>query len=202
MIEAIELCKSFEDKVLFDKMSFRIEDGEFVCFSGDSGKGKTTLLNIIGQIETASSGRILYDGKEIKKNKDKLLFFRKKVGFVFQNFALIDGKSVEQNLLLIRKKDREDVSVDEVLDKVRLKDKRKRKVYTLSGGEQQRVALARLFIKKCDLILADEPTGSLDSTNSAIVMNILKELNTRGKTVILVTHDQSAKAYCSRIIEL
>ena len=149
-----------------------------------------------------SSGTITYDGKNIVSNKDKLFFFRKKVGFVFQNFALVDGKTVEQNLALIRRNDRENITIDQALEKVGLEDKKKRKIYTLSGGEQQRIALARLFLKKCDLILADEPTGSLDSRNAAIVMNLLHELNINGKTIILVTHDITAKKQCDRIIEL
>lgn len=202
MIEAINICKSFGNKTLFKDLSFQINNGEFVCFSGESGKGKTTLLNIIGQIEPLSSGTITYDGKNIVSNKDKLFFFRKKVGFVFQNFALVDGKTVEQNLALIRRNDRENITIDQALEKVGLKDKKKRKIYTLSGGEQQRIALARLFLKKCDLILADEPTGSLDSRNAAIVMNLLHELNINGKTIILVTHDITAKKQCDRIIEL
>ena len=202
MIEAINICKSFGNKTLFKDLSFQINNGEFVCFSGESGKGKTTLLNIIGQIEPLSSGTITYDGKNIVSNKDKLLFFRKKVGFVFQNFALVDGKTVEQNLALIRRNDRENITIDQALEKVGLEDKKKRKIYTLSGGEQQRIALARLFLKKCDLILADEPTGSLDSRNAAIVMNLLHELNINGKTIILVTHDITAKKQCDRIIEL
>ena len=202
MIEAINICKSFGNKTLFKDLSFQINNGEFVCFSGESGKGKTTLLNIIGQIEPLSSGTITYDGKNIVSNKDKFFFFRKKVGFVFQNFALVDGKTVEQNLALIRRNDRENITIDQALEKVGLEDKKKRKIYTLSGGEQQRIALARLFLKKCDLILADEPTGSLDSRNAAIVMNLLHELNINGKTIILVTHDITAKKQCDRIIEL
>ena len=193
MIEGIDIRKSFNEIALFDGLSFKINDGEFVCFSGESGKGKTTLLNMIGQIEPLSSGKILYDGKEIIRNKDRLEFFRKKVGFVFQNFALVENKTVEQNLMFVQRKDRENISIEDCLNKVGLKDKRKKKIFTLSGGEQQRVALARLFIKKCDLILADEPTGSLDSRNAQIVMDILKDLNISGKTIVLVTHDTLAK---------
>lgn len=137
MIEAINICKSFGNKTLFKDLSFQINNGEFVCFSGESGKGKTTLLNIIGQIEPLSSGTITYDGKNIVSNKDKLFFFRKKVGFVFQNFALVDGKTVEQNLALIRRNDRENITIDQALEKVGLEDKKKRKIYTLSGGNNK-----------------------------------------------------------------
>ena len=202
MIEGIDVCKSFQDISLFSNFSFTINNGEFVCFSGESGKGKTTLLNMIGQIEPLTSGKILYDGKEIITNRDRICFFKNKVGFVFQNFALVENKTVEQNLMLVQRKNRDNISIDEALEKVGLKNKRKSRIFTLSGGEQQRVALARLFIKKCDLILADEPTGPLDSRNAQIIMNILKELNNYGKTIILVTHDALAKEKCDRIIEL
>lgn len=202
MIEGIDLCKRFGEKELFNNLSFQIDDGEFICFSGESGKGKTTLLNMIGMIEPPSSGKILFDGTEVKTNNERLSFFRNKVGFIFQNFALVEGKTVEQNLALVRKSNREDISIEEALNKVGLSDKIKDKVYTLSGGEQQRVALARLFIKKCDIILADEPTGSLDSHNANMVINILKSLNAQGKTVVLVTHDEAVKHLCCRIIEL
>lgn len=202
MIEGIDLRKRFGEKELFSDLSFQIADGDFICFSGESGKGKTTLLNIIGMIEPPTSGKILFDGEEIKTNRQRLNFFRNKVGFIFQNFALVEGKTVEQNLSLVRKSNRQDMSIEEALAKVGLSDKLKSKVYTLSGGEQQRVALARLFIKKCDIILADEPTGSLDSHNAIMVINILKTLNAQGKTVVMVTHDETVKQLCNRIIEL
>lgn len=202
MIEGIQLRKRFGEKELFSDLSFQIDDGDFICFSGESGKGKTTLLNIIGMIEPPTSGKILFDGEEIKTNRQRLNFFRNKVGFIFQNFALVEGKTVEQNLSLVRKSNRQDMSIEEALQKVGLSDKLKSKVYTLSGGEQQRVALARLFIKNCDIILADEPTGSLDSHNASLVINTLKTLNAQGKTVVMVTHDKTVKQLCNRIIEL
>ncbi|MDR1158169.1 MAG: ATP-binding cassette domain-containing protein [Oscillospiraceae bacterium] len=202
MIECIDLCKSFGEKELFHNLSFQIDSGEFFCFSGESGRGKTTLLNILGMIEPPTAGKVLFDGSEIRTNGERLNFFRTKVGFVFQNFALVEGKTVEQNLALVRKSNRQNISIQEALDNVGISEKVKSKVYTLSGGEQQRVALARLFIKKCDIILADEPTGSLDSHNAKIVIDILKTLNTQGKTVVLVTHDSNIKQVCDRVISL
>lgn len=124
------------------------------------------------------------------------------VGFLFQNFALAEDKTVEQNLKLVRKTSQSGVCVEDALKRVGLLDKLKNKVYTLSGGEQQRVALARLMIKKCDIILADEPTGSLDSKNADAVMDILRSLNAEGKTIILVTHDEKIKKQGKRVIEL
>lgn len=202
MIEGINLMKKFGDKLLFDNLSFTIETGEFVCFSGESGKGKTTLLNMIGQIEPPTSGQIRYDGKEVRTSRDRLAFLATKVGFIFQNFALVEGKTVSQNLEFVKKKNRQNISVEEALERVGLSDKLHAKVYTLSGGEQQRVALARLYIKKADIILADEPTGSLDRHNADLVMSILKDLNSQGKTIVLVTHDDAIKERCNRIIEL
>ena len=126
----------------------------------------------------------------------------RKIGFLFQNFALVDDKTVEQNLHLVRKHNRTQYTVEEVLQKVGLEDKLKSKVYTLSGGEQQRIALARLFLKKCDIVLADEPTGSLDSENATIIMEILMSMKKEGKTIVLVTHDEKIKTMAERVIEL
>lgn len=202
MIEGINICKKFDEQIIFDNFNFRIEDNEFVCFSGRSGKGKTTLLNIIGLIEPITSGKIIFDGKEYLTSRDKLEFYQKKVGFLFQNYALIDDKTVRANLELIHKKNRTEIDILQALDKVGLKSKVDSKVYTLSGGEQQRVALARLFVKKCEFILADEPTGSLDSDNSRMVVNLLNQLNKEGKTIVLVSHDKGIQESAGRIIEI
>lgn len=203
MIKFDKVSKAFGEHILFRGLTFEIEDGEFVIFSGASGCGKTTLLNMIGGLEKLSGGTILVDGIDITKRSNQLEYFREKVGFLFQNFALVENKTVRQNLELVRKKNRSDVSIEQAVEKVGLSDKLDAKVYTLSGGEQQRIALARLMVKKCDLILADEPTGSLDKANAERIMSILKSLNTeQGKTVIMVTHDEELKKQGSRIIEL
>ena len=181
MILIQNLCKKFEDKVLFDNYNCTIQDGEFVVFCGESGCGKTTLLNMIGCLEKPDSGSIIIDKTDIWKTKNKKGLFALKYGFLFQNFALLEGKTVSQNLEIIQKKLRTEISVEEALTTVGLINKIDTKVYKLSGGEQQRLALARLILKKCDIILADEPTGSLDEENADAVMDILHFLNQKGK---------------------
>lgn len=190
MIKINEICKKYDEKVLFQNYSLEIPDGSFVIIRGDSGSGKSTLLNMIGGIEYPDSGSIIVNGFDVSKKK-KQKYFSEVVGFLFQNFALLENKTVLENLNLIKKTGRTDVSIDEALKKVGLEKEKNKKVYKLSGGEQQRVALARLMIKKCSVLLADEPTGSLDKKNSEIVMKILHDLNRQGKTVIVVTHDDN-----------
>jgi len=202
MIEIKNLHKSFEDCKLFSNFNMTVKDGEFVILSGVSGCGKTTLLNIIGSIEKIDDGEILVDGINITKPKNQLEYFRTKVGFLFQNFSLVDNKTVRENLKLIRNESKSDVSIEEALEKVGLSNKIDQKVYKLSGGEQQRVALGRLMVKKCDIILADEPTGSLDKVNAESVIEILKSMNKMGKTVIMATHDENYKKIGTRVIEL
>ena len=167
------LNKAFGEKIIFSNFNLEIPDGSFVVISGDSGSGKSTLLNMIGGIEKPDSGSIIIEGLNITRLKNKNSFFADTVGFLFQNFALLENKTVKENL-----------------NRVGLSKEVNKKVYQLSGGEQQRVALARLMMKKCSVVLADEPTGSLDKKNRDIVMRLLHELNEEGKTVIIVTHDQ------------
>lgn len=202
MIIGENITKSFGNKILFKDFNFHIEGGEFVCFSGESGAGKTTLLNIIGLLEPIDSGKLLINGREYKTNKDKRKFYAEEVGFLFQNFALLENKTVEQNLKIVKAKGDLSYRIDESLKIVGLTDKMNNKVYTLSGGEQQRIAFARLILKPCNIILADEPTGSLDKRNAELVIGLLKKINSMGKTVIIVSHDEYVKNSADRIIEL
>lgn len=202
LLEIKNISKSFGNRVIFKNFSCIIKQGDFVVFSGKSGSGKTTLLNIIGGIEKIDSGKVILDGLDMSKNSDIIKAYREKLGFLFQNFALVENKTVEENILMIDKKYRNNLTVANVLEKVGLNGYEKRKIYTLSGGEQQRVAIARLFMKKCSIILADEPTGSLDRYNAYLIMEHLKELNRIGKTIILVTHDEELKKMGDVIIEL
>ncbi|GAA0182031.1 ATP-binding cassette domain-containing protein [Clostridium sediminicola] len=202
MIEIKNITKKFDDNVVFTDFNLTIEDGDFVIFSGPSGCGKTTLLNMIGAIEKIDSGKIIVDGIDIRNKRKHLNYFRTKIGFLFQNFALVDNKTVKENLKLVHKNCKTNLSIEEALNIVGLEEKLNKKVYTLSGGEQQRVALARLMLKRCDIILADEPTGSLDKKNAGAVLNILKQLNEQGKTIILVTHDEYIKKRGNKVVNL
>ncbi|HZJ75718.1 MAG TPA: ATP-binding cassette domain-containing protein [Clostridia bacterium] len=202
MIKLNNINKSFGDKKLFQDFSLTIERGEFVILTGVSGCGKTTLLNMIGALEPFDSGEILVDGNNITKRKYQSQYFRTKVGFLFQNFALVDNKTVKENLKLVKNDCRTNFSIEKALDFVGLSNIINQKVYTLSGGEQQRVALARLMIKKCDLILADEPTGSLDRGNAEIVFGLLEQLNKQGKTIVVVTHDEKLQEKGKRVVVL
>lgn len=202
MIRIENINKKFGERVLFSNFNEVVQDNEFVIFSGKSGCGKTTLLNMIGGIEPVDGGKILVDGIDISNRKNLLDYFRNTVGFLFQNFALVENKTVKENLKMVRKESRTKVSIEEALESVGLEDKMNHKIYTLSGGEQQRIALARLMIKKCSIILADEPTGSLDQENTDIVLDILEKNHQQGKTVIVVTHDEYVKKKGERVIEL
>ncbi len=202
MISLQNICKSYGEKTLFNNLNLDISEGEFVVFAGKSGCGKTTLLNMIGGLERPDSGTVSVDSKDIFKRNNMRKYFTETVGFLFQNFALVEDETVTKNLEYVQKKFRTQKSSDEILKYLGLLDKRDTKVYKLSGGEQQRVAIARLMYKKCKIILADEPTGSLDSENAYSVMKILHDLNNLGKTIILVTHSEKIIANEKRVINL
>ena len=182
------LNKAFGEKIIFSNFNLEIPDGSFVVISGDSGSGKSTLLNMIGGIEKPDSGSIIIEGLNITRLKNKNSFFADTVGFLFQNFALLENKTVKENLSLIKKSSRTKVSLKEALNRVGLSKEVNKKVYQLSGGEQQRVALARLMMKKCSVVLADEPTGNLDPDTAWDIMELIQEINRNGTTVVISTH--------------
>lgn len=202
MIDVKSVYKQFGDKVLFADFNIQIEDGEFVIFNGESGCGKTTLLNMIGSLEPIDSGAIFVNGKDISKKRNQREYLRNDVGFLFQNFALVEGKTVRQNLNMIKKSVRSDLSIEDCLNYVGLLKEIDTQVYKLSGGEQQRIALARLLLKKCTVILADEPTGSLDKKNANRVIELLQGLNQMKKTIIMVTHVEEHKYIGTRNVDI
>lgn len=195
MIELKNISKFFGDKVLFENFSLKINKGDSVVVTGQSGSGKSTLLNILSLIEPVDSGNIIWNGKIIDKidTKQTEKIMRNEIGYLFQNYALIDNDTVLNNLKLSATyvKNKKNIDYNRLLSEVDLNVDLNKKIYLLSGGEQQRVALARLFIKPCSIIFADEPTGNLDSNNSKKIIDKLFELNDKGKTLVVVTHDLS-----------
>lgn len=209
IINLNKVCKKYNSKTILNNFSLSIDEGDFIAIMGDSGKGKSTLLNIIGLLESFDSGELTIDGStNIPINSQKSnAMLRNTISYLFQNFALIETETVNVNLELALKyvnksKSEKKKMIEEVLNKVGLPNFQKNKVYELSGGEQQRVSLARLMLKPSKIILADEPTGSLDATNRDIVLSLLKDLNKEGKTILLVTHDMYVANKCKKIIEL
>ncbi|MDY3795146.1 MAG: ABC transporter ATP-binding protein [Agathobacter sp.] len=186
-----------------------IEQGEFLAIVGKSGSGKSTLLHILGGLDTPTSGDVIYNGEMMNyTNINRLASYRNsKVGFVLQDFGLLSRETVIENVCVpllfsdcpITKMKRK--SLDE-LKLVGIDDLAKRKVTQLSGGQKQRVAIARALVNNPDIILADEPTGALDSKTSYEIISLLEELNKQGKTVVIVTHDLSIAKRCGRVIEI
>lgn len=192
-----------------NEVSLEIKKGEFVAIMGPSGCGKSTLLNILGTLDSPTSGKYYFDDKEIDKmSESQLTTFRKgNIGFVFQNFNLIDELTVYENVelplvYLNNKKSDRQQKVMEVLERVNIAHRAGHFPQQLSGGQQQRVAIARAVVTDCPLILADEPTGNLDSTNGIEVMELLRELNNQGTTIVIVTHSQRDATYAHRVIHL
>ncbi len=202
MIEITNLCKRYKDKVLFDHFNLSVEDGAFTVIYGKSGCGKTTLLNMLGAIEPYDDGKILVNGIDVGKKRNKQRYLRSEVGFLFQNFALVDHDTVLQNLQMVRRENRTDISFSEALERVGMQGYEHKKVYQLSGGEQQRIALARLMVKKCRLVLADEPTGSLDKENAMNVIRLLDEMRRLGRSVVVVTHSDWFEKTATQIVLL
>lgn len=206
IIKLENITKSYGYHRIFNDYNLSVEEGEFVAICGESGKGKTTLLNIIGMIEKADKGDVyLFDIKnpDIRKASGRKLL-RTKMTYVFQNYGLVEDKTVQYNLKIASHfTEATEKDMEEVLNKVGLdKTILKSKVYTLSGGEQQRVAIARVVLKKCKLLLADEPTGSLDAGNKEVVMKLFEKLHKDGTTIIMVTHDEEILKYATRVIQL
>jgi putative ABC transport system ATP-binding protein len=197
------------ETVALNKLSFEVRSGEFVAVMGPSGCGKSTLLNILGLLDDPDAGSFLFNGIEVAKfNERKRAELRKRnIGFVFQSFNLIDELTVFENVELpliylgMKSADRKS-RVEMILDKVQIMHRRNHYPQQLSGGQQQRVAVARAVVNNPKLILADEPTGNLDSINGNEVMQMLSDLNEQGTTIIMVTHSEHDARYSHRIIRM
>lgn len=213
MIKTENLTKIFRteevETVALNGVSINVEDGEFVAIMGPSGCGKSTLLNILGLLDNPNSGEYWLDGEPVGKLKEseRTKYRRGRIGFVFQSFNLIDELTVEENVDLqlrylgVPSKERRE-RVTEILRKVGLSQRAKHYPQQLSGGQQQRVAIARAVVGKPKLILADEPTGNLDSKSGLAVMELLSQLNAEGTTIVMVTHSQHDAMMANRIINL
>ncbi len=185
-----------------------IKKGEMVALMGPSGSGKSTLLHILGGIDVPTEGKVLVNGQDIFSLKEKSLarFRNKHIGFVFQFHYLLPEFTALENVMIpvqIYSKEKAREKAERILERLGLKDRLNHKPSQLSGGEQQRVAIARAVVNNPDIILADEPTGNLDSRNTEVVMNLLKELNEKNNvTMVIATHDSEVAGYCSRIVYL
>ena len=213
MIKIENLSKVFRttevETIALNDVSLEIKDKEFVSIMGPSGCGKSTLLNIIGLLDNPTSGHYYLSGKEVGnlKEKDRTNVRKGNIGFVFQSFNLIDELNVSENVELpltylhIPAKERKE-RVADILSRMNISHRAKHYPQQLSGGQQQRVAIARAVVSNPELILADEPTGNLDSKNGKEVMELLSNLNREGTTIVMVTHSQHDAGYASRIINL
>ncbi|MEI3052358.1 MAG: ABC transporter ATP-binding protein [Prevotella sp.] len=213
MIRTENLTRIFRteevETIALNGVNIEVEDGEFIAIMGPSGCGKSTLLNILGLLDSPTEGKYWLDNEEVGhlKERERTAYRKGRIGFVFQNFNLIDELTVEENVDLqlkylgVGKAERKE-RVLEILRKVKLSHRAKHYPHQLSGGQQQRVAIARAVVGKPSIILADEPTGNLDSKNGMEVMQLLSELNEEGTTIVMVTHSKHDATYASRIINL
>ena len=213
MIQVENLVKSFSTEevvtIALNGVSMEVKEGEFVAIMGPSGCGKSTLLNILGLLDNPNEGTYLLNGVEVARMKeaDRTKLRRGRIGFVFQSFNLIDELTVEENIdlqlkyLNLSKAERK-ARVLEILRQVNMSHRAKHYPQQLSGGQQQRVAIARAVVGKPRIILADEPTGNLDSKHGKEIMELLAQLNAEGTTIVMVTHSQRDAAYAHRTINL
>lgn len=213
MIKTVELTKTFRteevETTALNKVNLEIKPGEFVAIMGPSGCGKSTLLNIVGLLDNPSGGQYFFNGTEVSKFKERNRTDLRKgnIGFVFQSFNLIDELNVYENVelplvYLKLKASKRKQMVDSVLERMKIGHRKQHFPQQLSGGQQQRVAIARAVVANPKLLLADEPTGNLDSKNGLEVMKLLTELNKEGTTIIMVTHSERDAGFSHRIINL
>jgi putative ABC transport system ATP-binding protein len=213
MIKTNDLTKVFRteevETTALNKVCLEVKEGEYVAVMGPSGCGKSTLLNILGLLDNPTSGSYLFNGTEVAnlRERDRTIFRKGNIGFVFQSFNLIDELNVYENvelplIYLKMKAGERKKKVEDALERMKITHRAKHFPQQLSGGQQQRVAIARAVVANPRLILADEPTGNLDSKNGIEVINLLSELNKEGTTIIMVTHSDRDAGYAHRIVNL
>lgn len=213
ILEAINLKKIYKTKLgasqveALSNINFSVESGEFVAIMGESGSGKTTLLNILAALDTPTSGEIYLDGKSFEniKSKERAAFRRNNLGFVFQDFNLLDNFSLEDNILLPlvlagNHYSQMQEKLLPIVNSLGIADLLKKFPYEVSGGQKQRAAVARALITSPKLLLADEPTGALDSKASVKLLNQFETINKEGQTILMVTHSVQAAAHASRVL--
>lgn len=206
MIELRNINKGFDDRIVLENLNYNFYEGNSYALIGASGDGKTTLLNIIGKLEEADSGDIIVNDINLNNIKEKD-YFKNYLSYLFQNFGLIENKSIQENLMLafvgekIGKLEKEQ-KMNEALKRVHLNVKLNRKIYTLSGGEAQRVALAKTILKDSPIILADEPTASIDQKNSEEIIELILSLKKENKIIIIATHSPDIYNKVDHILEI
>lgn len=209
IIELIQVTKKYGDKIVLKDFNFEVKEGEFWSVVGSSGSGKTTLLNLIGLLDVPDNGEVRIKGKmNLKKDsREWRRLLREDISFLFQNYGLIEGETVEYNLKLVMrykdilKKEEKDIMM-KALYEVGLPNILDIYIYQLSGGEQQRIALAKCILKQSQIILADEPTGNVDPQNRDKIIKIFQSFQENGKTIVMVTHDEVVAKCAEKKLEL
>lgn len=209
MIKLSKIYKSFDKRVVLSDVTLSVSNNEYVCITGESGAGKTTLLNLIGLLDKPDCGEVSINDKTHSTPREILKMRRNFFGYIFQDYLLMNDKTVQENINISKnilkyengKQDEKDIN--EIMERVRLDSAYlNKKVYQLSGGEQQKVAIARMLLKPYELVLADEPTGNLDYKNKNEIIEIFKEIKKNKKTIICVTHDNDVADSADRVINL
>lgn len=207
MIELKNISKGYDGHKILSHFDYQFERGKSYALTGKSGSGKTTLLNMIGRLETPDTGKVLLDGKDLSKLSERV-YFRDYLGYLFQNYGLIDNESIRDNLALAfvgkkESRDQKETLMRQALKQVNLEHHDlKRKIFSLSGGEAQRVAIAKLILKQPSIILADEPTGALDEDTGREIINILMSLVGNETTLIIATHDSRVYSRVDGVLNL
>ena len=201
-VEVKDLTHSINNKKILNNINFNLNKDSISCILGPSGSGKTTLLKLIAGLEKVQSGKIIINGEEVSSTAKHLHTEKRKIGFLFQDYALFPHLTVKENLRFPTNAKNSTNNVDEIIELIKLPNSLDKYPHELSGGEQQRVAIARALINNPSILFADEPTGNLDSQTGMKVLDIFKRLNENGQTIILITHENEVASAAKRIIHI